>query len=395
MDRHRTAASLTAPLAGLRVLELGHIAAGPFAGSLFADLGADVVKVERPGVGDSMRGWPPITANDAGAEFSENFASLNRNKRSIVIDLGEDADVDRLRALCSRADVLVENFRPGALQRAGLGYAELAKANPGLVYLSISGYGQTGPYAEKGAFDVTVQALSGVMSVTGEDEGPPVKCGVPVGDFCAGLYGAFTVLAILLERQRTGRGAHIDCSMLGSLLGISALQTSEYFGTGKTPKALGSAHPRNAPYQAFQARDAYFAMAAGNDRLWAEVCSIVGQPELVDDERFSTQLMRASNQEELLELLTPIFEGNDVAHWLRELDARGVPCAPINSYADVLSDPQVEHLGHISPLELPNGVQTRTVTFPVTISGQAPGLHSGPPELGQHTEVVLREWLSD
>jgi len=390
-----TAQPAAGPLSGIRVLELGHIAAGPFAGSLFADLGADVVKVERPGVGDGMRGWPPLTANEAGAEFSENFASLNRNKRSLVIDLEDEADVERLRALCARADVLVENFRPGALQRAGLGYSDLSKANPALVYLSISGYGQTGPYAEKGAFDVTVQALSGVMSVTGEDEGPPVKCGVPVGDFCAGLYGAFTVLAILLERQRTGRGAHIDCSMLGSLLGISALQTSEYFGTGTTPRALGSAHPRNAPYQAFQARDAYFAMAAGNDRLWAEVCSTVGQPELVHDGRFSTQLKRASNQEELLALLAPIFAGEDVAYWLRELDARGVPCAPINSYADVLSDPQVEHLGHIQPLELPNGVQTRTVTFPVRISGQSPGVYSAPPELGQHTDAVFAEWLSE
>ena len=395
MIPHRAPLHAAGPLSGLRVLELGHIAAGPFAGSLFADLGADVVKVERPETGDGMRGWPPLTANEEGAAFSENFASLNRNKRSIVIDFEDEADVERLRALCAHADVLVENFRPGSLERAGLGYSELARANPTLVYLSISGYGQTGPYAGKGAFDVTVQALSGVMSVTGEEGHPPVKCGVPVGDFCAGLYGAFTVLAILLERQRTGHGAHIDCSMLGSLLGISALQTSEYFGTGKTPKALGSAHPRNAPYQAFRARDAYFAMAAGNDRLWAEVCSTVGRPELVDDERFSTQLMRASNQEELLALLAPIFASSDVAHWLRELDSRGVPCAPINNYADVLSDPQVEHLGHISPLELPNGVATRTVTFPVRISGRAPGLYSGPPELGQHTEAVFAEWLSD
>ena len=385
----------TGPLAGLRVVELGHIAAGPFAGSLFADLGADVVKVERPETGDGMRGWPPLTANEEGAEFSENFASLNRNKRSIIVDLSDAAEVERLRALCARADVLVENFRPGALQRAGLGYAALAQANPALVYLSISGYGQTGPYAGKGAFDVTVQALSGVMSVTGEDGGAPVKCGVPVGDFCAGLYGAFTVLAILLERHRTGVGAHIDCSMLGSLLGISALQTSEYFGTGKAPKALGSAHPRNAPYQAFRARDAYFAMAAGNDRLWAEVCSAVDRPDLVDDERFRTQRARASNQDALLSLLAPIFERQDHTHWLRELDSRGVPCAPINSYADVLSDPQVEHLNHVHPLELPNGVQTRTVTFPVRISGDSPGLYSGPPELGQHTDEVFAEWLAD
>jgi crotonobetainyl-CoA:carnitine CoA-transferase CaiB-like acyl-CoA transferase len=383
------------PLAGLRVLELGHIAAGPFAGSLVADLGADVVKVERPGVGDGMRGWPPLSENEDGVEFSENFASLNRNKRSVVVDLGDAAEVERLRALCARADVLVENFRPGALERAGLGYAELSKTNPALVYLSISGYGQTGPYAEKGAFDVTVQALSGVMSVTGEDGAPPVKCGVPVGDFCAGLYGAFTALALVWERQRTGRGGYVDCSMLGSLLGISALQTSEFFGTGVTPRALGSAHPRNAPYQAFRARDAHFAMAAGNDKLWGAVCAAVERPDLVDDERFRTQGARARNQNELLSLLEPIFRGRDVAFWLRELDALGVPCAPINDYASVLSDPQVEHLGHVQPLELPNGVQTRTVAFPVRVSGQTPGVRSGPPELGQHTEDVMTEWLAD
>jgi crotonobetainyl-CoA:carnitine CoA-transferase CaiB-like acyl-CoA transferase len=218
---------------------------------------------------------------------------------------------------------------------------------------------------------------------------------VPVGDFCAGLYGAFTALALVWERQRTGRGGYVDCSMLGSLLGISALQTSEFFGTGVTPRALGSAHPRNAPYQAFRARDAHFAMAAGNDKLWGAVCAAVERPDLVDDERFRTQGARARNQNELLSLLEPIFRGRDVAFWLRELDALGVPCAPINDYASVLSDPQVEHLGHVQPLELPNGVQTRTVAFPVRVSGQTPGVRSGPPELGQHTEDVMTEWLAD
>lgn len=244
------------PLAGLRVLEFAQIAAGPFTGSLFADLGADVVKIERPDGGDGMRGWPPLHAGENGTEpFSGNFSSLNRNKRSVALDIKNKADVERLYALVENADIFVENFRPGALIRAGLGYEQLRLCNSRLIYCSLTGYGQTGPYAQKGAFDVTVQAMSGVMSVTGEPDGPPVKCGVPVGDFVTGLYAAFTILAATMRAQQTGRGAHINCSILGSLLGISALQTSEYFGTGKPPRRLGSAHPRNAPYAGFDAAD--------------------------------------------------------------------------------------------------------------------------------------------
>ena len=261
------------PLAGVRVLEFGQIAAGPFTGSLLADLGADVVKVERPDGGDGMRAWPPLTGVDtAEGGYSENFASLNRNKRSITVDLKDSASVERLKKLADNCDVILENFRPGVLQRLGLGYEEMKKTNRQLVYCSISGYGQTGPYAKKGAFDVTVQGMSGLMSVTGEAGGAPVKSGVPVGDFCAGLYGAYTILAKLMQARQSGEGGYIDCSMLGCLLGVAALQTSEYFGTGNTPRKMGSAHPRNAPYQAFRASDDYFIIAAGNDRALGGSC---------------------------------------------------------------------------------------------------------------------------
>ena len=265
------------PLAGVRAIELGQIAAGPFAGSLLADLGADVIKIERPDGGDGMRSWPPIsTAADGEAPYSENFASLNRNKRSVVLDLKDRTGVERLLQLAGVADLLVENYRPGVLERLGAGYEAVSARNPRIVYCSISGYGQTGPYAGKGAFDVTVQGMSGLMSVTGEPGGGPVKCGVPVGDFCAGLYAAYTITANLMRARETGRGARIDCSMLGSLIAVAALQTSEYFGTGKAPRLFGSAHPRNAPYQAFRASDAHFIIAAGNDRLFAQVCAAVG-----------------------------------------------------------------------------------------------------------------------
>ncbi|MBX9591594.1 MAG: CoA transferase [Hyphomonadaceae bacterium] len=388
------APSLKGPLSGVRVLEFGQIAAGPFAGSLLADLGADVVKVENPVGGDGMRAWPPLTAREGGAPFSENFASVNRNKRSMAVDLKSAADVRHLRQLTDVADVVVENFRAGVLRRLGLGYEDLKATNPRLVYCSISGYGQMGPYAEKGAFDVTVQAMSGLMSVTGEEGRPPVKCGVPVGDFCAGLYAAYTITAMLMQARATGEGGYIDCSMLGSLIGVAALQTSEYFGTGKCGRRIGSAHPRNAPYQAYRAQDDYFVIAAGNTVLWQAVAEAVGLPGLVDDPRFKSQVDRARNQVALAAILEAEFCKRPAAEWLAEMDRRGVPCSPINSYPEILADPHVEAMGLVRPLRLPNGVETRTTAFPIAISGYEFAVDQPPPELGAHTKDVASEWLA-
>jgi len=360
-----------------------------------ADLGADVVKIERPDGGDGMRSWPPLSKNEAGDTYSENFASLNRNKRSFAADLKNADDVDRLVKLASVSDVVIENFRPGVLERLGLGFEQLKKVNKKLVYCSISGYGQTGPYSRKGAFDVTVQGMSGLMSVTGEPDGNPVKCGVPVGDFCAGLYAGFTVLSKLMQVRAGGNGGYIDCSMLGSLIGVAALQTSEYFGHGTTPQAMGSAHPRNAPYQAYRASDDYFIIAAGNDKLWAEVAESVGQPELTADPRFETQLLRAKNQDQLLLLLQPVFEKKTAAYWLTEMDRRGVPCSAINDYPAILNDEHVEHLELVQPLTLPNGVKTRTTAFPVAMQDYSFEIYRQPPELGAHNEEIAAEWLTD
>ena len=387
--------SLKGPLSGVRVLEFGQIAAGPFAGSLLADLGADVVKVENPVGGDGMRTWPPLSANDSGQLFSENFASVNRNKRSIAVDLKDAASLQRLKQLTAVADVVVENFRAGVLRRLGLGYDDLKQTNPRLVYCSISGYGQKGPYAEKGAFDVTVQGMSGLMSVTGEEGRPPVKCGVPVGDFCAGLYAAYTITAMLIRARETGEGAFIDCSMLGSLIGVAALQTSEYFGTGNSGQRIGSAHPRNAPYQAYLAKDDYFIIAAGNNTLWRAVAEAVGQPNLVDDPRFKSQLDRARHQVALAEILEAEFGKRPAAEWLAEMDRRGVPCSPINSYPEILSDPHVEAMRLVRPLRLPNGVETKTIAFPVAISGYEFTVDQPPPELGAHSADIASEWLTD
>jgi len=385
--------SAPAPLAGVRVLELGQIAAGPFTASLLADLGADVVKIERPDGGDGMRQWPPLSKTEDGGMFSENFASVNRNKRSVALDLKNPDDIALLKSLVAKTDILVENYRPGVLPRLGLGYDDLNAVNPKLIYCSISGYGQTGPYASKGAFDVTVQAIAGIMSVTGEPDAPPVKCGVPIGDFCAGLYAGFSVLAMLRKAEQTGQGAHIDCSMLGSLLGVSALQTSEFFGNQIPPVRLGSAHPRNAPYQAFEAADTHFVIAAGNDKLWHEVCAAVGKDELASDARFLTQADRAKNQTALVDILAPVFKSRSAADWLDEMDGRNVPCAPINNFAEILNDPHVKHMGLVKPLDLPNGAKTNSIAFPIAITGVDTSHMRPPPALGAHNAEIIDDWL--
>ena len=382
------------PLVGVRVIELGQIAAGPFASSLLADLGADVIKIERPDGGDGMRQWPPLnnSGNDSTG-YSENFISVNRNKRSMAIDLKNVDDLFVLKKLISKANILIENYRPGVLNKLGLGYEDLTKINKKLIYCSISGYGQTGPYSSKGAFDVTVQGISGIMSVTGEHGTSPVKCGVPIGDFCSGLYAGFSILAMLRKAEKKGIGAHIDCSMLGSLLGISALQTSEYFGNNVPPQRLGSAHPRNAPYQAFEAADNYFIIAAGNDKLWAQVCEAIKMPKLKGDKRFINQSSRAKNQTKLVEILAPIFKKSNASHWLFEMDLRGVPCAPINNFAEILKDPHVKHMDLIRPIKLKNGGESYTIAFPIKISGVDTKYIKAPPELGEHNKEVIAEWL--
>ena len=381
------------PLAGIKVLEFGQIAAGPFAGSLFADLGADVVKIERPDGGDGLRSWPPLTEGPNGNAFSENFASLNRNKRSITADLKNASDLAYLKQLVGVCDIVLENFRPGVLQRLGLGYEELSPLNPKLIYCSVSGFGQTGPNANMGAFDVTVQGFSGLMSVTGEAGGSPIKCGVPVGDFCAGLYAGYTVLARLLQAQQTGHGAYIDCTMLGSLIGVAALQTSEYFGTGRTPQALGSAHPRNAPYQAFRGSDDYFIIAAGNDRLWKEVARAARLPQLTEDPRFATQILRAENQSVLAEMLQAEFGKHTASFWLAELERRNVPCSPISDYPEDLEGEQIAHMNLVRPLVLPNGSETRTTAFPIGMTGFEFEIYRPPPPLGAHNDEVADDWL--
>jgi len=373
------------PLAGVKVVEFCQIASGPFTGMLLADYGAQVVKVEPP-EGDAMRTWPPLSAG-----YSENFASLNRGKRSIALDLKQPDDLALARQLVLEADVLVENSRPGAMQRLGLGWDWFQTRKPTLVYCSISAFGQDGPRGTEGGFDVTIQAAAGVMSVTGEPDGAPVKAGVPLADFASGLYAAFSIAAVLARVRAGGAGGHIDVPMFAATLGISALQTSEYFGTGRNPRKLGSAHPRNAPYQAYAAQDAWFVIAAGNNRLWQQVCAVVGTPALLQDPRFATPALRAQHQGALKDLLDPHFATRTAAQWLQDFAAAGVPCAPINGYGEALADPQAAHLHLVQEQVLPSGTRTQTVGCPVRLDGQPVAVDTRPPALNEHDTVLRAE----
>ncbi len=373
------------PLSGVRVAEFCQVLAGPFCGALLADMGADVIKIESP-EGDLMRAWPPMLEG-----YSQYFASVNRNKRSVVLDLKDPQGLKAARDLALSVDVVIENFRPGVMARFGLDHATLSKDKPALVYCSVSAFGQSGPRAKEGGFDMTVQAMSGVMSVTGEPGGRPAKCGIPIADFSAGLYAAYAVAASLFKVRAGEPGDYIDVSMLGGMLGIAHLQTSELFGTGRDPVALGSAHPMNAPYAGFKCRDGYFALAAGTNKLWEATCEALNRPDLARDGRFATPTLRAQNQDALRALLEAAFAAYDAAQLLATFRECGVPCAPINTYSQVLADSQVEHMQWIEDITLPNGVKSKVVISPQRISGARLGVYRDPPGLGAHTDEVLDE----
>lgn len=374
-----------APLAGVKVVEFCQVAAGPFCGMLLADMGADVVKIEPP-QGDSMRQWPPLTNG-----FSENFASLNRNKRSIVLDLKDARERNRAKQLSLTSDVVIENNRPGVMERLGLGHDRLLREKPQLVYCSISAFGQSGPRAAEGGFDLTIQALSGIMSVTGENGGMPVKCGVPVSDFCSGLYAAFTVASMILKARQSGIGGYADISMQAASIAIGALQSSQYFGTGENPQKLGAAHPRNAPYTAYEASDGYFVVAAGNDKLWRGFCEALGRPDLLLDPRFGNTSDRARHQLALGELLRNDFRQMTVDEILGALTKADVPCGRINNYEQALADPQIQHLNLVRSIHLPGGGKTETFGSPIRIDGVTAPIVRAPPALGQHNDEILAE----
>lgn len=386
------------PLAGIRVLDLSRILAGPVATQLLGDLGADVVKVERPGSGDDTRAWgPPYLKDKDGRDTSESayFLSCNRNKRSLTIDLGTKEGQALVRELAGQADVLIENFKVGDMARFGLSYAHLAPALPRLVYCSISGFGQDGPCAAQPGYDFMVQGLGGVMSITGESGGEPMKVGVAVADVVCGLYAAVAILAALRHRNESGQGQHIDLGLLDTQVAWLVNQGMNYLVSGTPPRRLGNAHPNIVPYQVFAASDGHVIIAVGNDAQFRRLGVCVGMPALADDADYATNAARVRNRGMLVPILEAVIRAKPLVHWLKTLAAAGVPCGPVNDIGQVFADPQVLARGMRIAMPHPatGGGSVELIGNPLRFSASAVGYRRPPPLLGQHTNEVLEEWL--
>jgi len=377
---------LMRPLEGILVVDLTRALAGPYCTMMLADFGARVVKIESPDGGDDTRGWgPPFLGGE-----SAYFLSVNRNKESVTLNLKHPRGAEILHRLLARADVLVENFRPGVMDRLGLGYRALHERYPSLVYCSISGFGQDGPYRQRPAYDLILQGMGGIMGITGEEEGPPVKVGVAVADIAAGMFAAFGILAALWARERTGRGQHVDAALLDGQVAWLTYAAANYFATGQNPKRMGSAHPNLVPYQAFRTRDGYLNVAVGSEGIWQRFCEVVA-PELLDDPRFSTNADRVRHRSELIPILEAHFRERTTAEWREILDRAGVPNGPIYRVSEVFEDPQTLHRGMKVTLPHPTAGEVTMTGVPVKLSETPGEVRTPPPLLGQHTEAVLRE----
>ena len=378
-------AGVAGPLKDLLVLDLSRILSGPFATMTLADLGADVIKIEQPGQGDDTRQWgPPFQGEEAAY-----FLSVNRNKRSLAVDLKSPEGLAAVRRLALKADVLVENFRPGTAARLGLGYEELSRDNPGLVYASISGYGQTGPDALRPGYDAIAQARSGIMSVTGEADGPPVRVGVSSADLVAGMWATIGVLAALHEKQRTGNGQWVDISLLDGSVSWLTYVSSGYFASGDIPKRYGSAHPTIAPYQAFPTSDGFVMVAVGNDGLWRRFAAALGDEALAADPDYATNPSRVAHRDTLIPRIEAVLRTRSASDWVRILDEAGVPVGPIQTVDQALADPQVRARGMVAELEHPTAGPMKVVGCPVRLTRTPASVRTAPPLLGQHTDEVL------
>lgn len=373
-------------LEGIKILDLTRYLAGPYCSMILGDLGAEVVKIERPKTGDGSRQWgPPFIHGE-----SAYFLSINRNKKSVTINLRTTKGCEIVRRIASISDVLIENYRPGIVQKLGLDYETLSKSNSLLIYCSISGFGQTGPYREKPSYDIVGQAMGGLMSLTGEENRPPVKIGVAISDIFAGMYAVIGILSALIARKKTGKGQMIDISLLDGLVSILSHQAGNYLVSGINPKRLGSAHPTIAPYQAFKASDAYFVIAVGNDALWQRFCQGIDLPELVTDPRFATNPDRVQNRAELTRILNIHFQNKTAEEWLSLIENVGVPCGPVHQLSEVFSDPQVLHRKMVEELEHPSAGHIKVVGTPLKLSSTPARIRTPPPILGEHTTDILQ-----
>lgn len=375
------------PLSGVRVVDLTRVMAGPYCTMLLGDLGAEVIKIERPGVGDDTRAWGPPFING----ISAYYLSVNRNKRSITLDLKQSAGQEVFWRLVDRADVVVENFSPGTVERLGIDYESVKGRRPDIVYCSISGFGQTGPSKDRTAYDLIVQGMSGLMSVTGFPDGEPVRFGVPIADIAAGMFAALAILAALYHRAQTGEGQYIDTSMLGGQVALLTYQAGIYFATGDVPRRTGNAHPIVAPYQTFRTADGHVNIAAGNDAMFTRLCRALGLEELTEDSRFATNAGRITHLTELVERIEDRTTTRPTAEIVALLDEAQVPCGPIYTVPEVFADPQVQHLELHQRVPHPTlGVVDQT-GFPWRFSRTPAMIRRHPPLLGEHTEEVLQE----
>jgi crotonobetainyl-CoA:carnitine CoA-transferase CaiB-like acyl-CoA transferase len=374
-------------LAGLRVLELTQVMAGPFCGQVLADMGADVIKVEPPD-GDPTRRSLGFRVR---GEDTAAFLAVNRNKRSLVLDLKDDRHRAAFHRLAADADVVLENHRPGVAARLGADWETLSALNERLVYASVSGFGQTGPYAMRPGYDLIAQGLSGVMSVTGEPGGEPSKCGIPVGDLSAGLFCAVAILSAVIARDRTGRGQRIDTSLFECALALSVWETAELWATGRVPEALGSAHRLTAPYQALRTRDGHITVGGNNERLWQKLCEAVGRPDLVEDPRFANNDERMAHRPELVAKLESALAARGTDAWVAALSEAGVPCGPIHDYRQVFEDEHTRAREMEVRLEHPVEGEIRALGIPVKMSDTPGSIRHAAPLLGEHTAEVLVE----
>lgn len=372
-------------LTGIRIADFTRVVSGPFATMLLGDLGADVFKIERPGTGDDTRGWgPPFVGSE-----SSYFFSVNRNKKSVVLDLQSSAGREQARKLSVSCDVVVENFRPGYMDRVGLGYKALRAERPDIIYCSISGYGQTGPYRERAGYDVPIQAMGGLMSITGEPDGPPLKTGVALVDVIAAQYAFSGILAALYHRERTGEGQRIDVSLLAAELASLINIASAYLVAGEIPVRRGNAHPSIVPYQVFATGGGYLMLGAANDKLFAAFCEEAGRPEWVNDPRFKTNVDRVHNRGELVLLIEEVMRTDTAANWVERLQRVGVAVAPVNDLAQAFADPQVAYSGQVVTIQHPIAGDLRLVGPAAIFSGTPAEVRLPPPLLGQHTAEVL------
>ncbi len=382
----------TGPLKGLRVFDLTRVLAGPTCAQMLGDLGADVIKVEKPGSGDDTRGFAPPAMPGTGE--SAYFVGVNRNKRSLTLDIAQPEGQALALRLIADCDILVENFKVGALDRYGLGYAQLHEKFPRLIYCSITGFGQTGPYAPRPGYDSLIQAMGGVMSLTGEPEGLPQKVGVPVADLFAGLYGCIGILAALRHRDATGEGQQIDIGMLDTHVAWLANQGMNFLATGENPTRLGNQHPNIVPYQVFPTADGHMVLSIGNDPTFARFCKEFALGHLLADERFATNAARVRNRQLVTDTLTPTMTAHPTGWWVDRLEALKIGCGPINRLEQVFADPQVQARGMVvtmSHAATPDGV--KVIANPVRMSATPPDYRVPPPLLGEHTDAVLRERL--